>query len=108
VEANLFTTREAFADRRAACADADNTFGWWLLFDHEALSFADVPKAISGGGFAAGARSTFISQPGRHCFGMICEVDLLGAPFGLLLVQIGALALFFLIDGGTGPPRRAA
>ena len=103
IETNLFTTREGFL--RAAAQhvpDAGNTFGWWLLFDHEALSFSDVPQAIT----AVNSLQQSLPTTPRFIFrtritpvleDYVAEVDLLGAPFGLLLVQIGALALFFLI-----------
>lgn len=103
VETNLLTTREGFL--RAATQhvpEADSTFGWWLLFDHEALAFADVPQAITAvddlhQSLPTNPRFIFRTQIATVLDDYVAEVDLLGAPFGLLLVQIGALALFFLI-----------
>ena len=100
VETNLLTTRENFLRAAQHVPDAASTFGWWLLFDHGALPFADVERATAAvEDFRQAIPADFIFRSGIHAAldDYRAEVDRLQASFGLLLVQIGALALFFLI-----------
>ena len=106
IESNLLTTRQGLL--RVATdyvPDTGTTFGWWVFFDHGALSYARRAEAIRSveefhqrllaqfSGMNVMFESRFVPVLEQYEF----EVALLNVPFGLLLLQIGALALFFLI-----------
>lgn len=115
VETNALTTRESFL--RAVTAYVPQTrslFGWRILFDPEQLPYTAIPQAVARlNGFSANLAALF-SAPGSSPVNFVystnlvlllrqyaVEVSLLGAPFGLLLLQIGALVIFFLVAMAT-------
>ncbi len=114
-EANVLTTREGFL--RTALDYVPQTrslLGWRILFDHTRLPYTAIPQAITClDAFAAELQALFAPPEGRpinfvYQTGLAPlldqyagEVRLLGAPFGLLLLQIGALVLFFLVATAT-------
>jgi hypothetical protein len=114
-EANLLTTRESFI--RAAndyIPQTRSLIGWRVLFDHTKLPYSAIPTAISRlNGFAVNMDELLDPTSGRelnfvYTTNLVpvleqyaAEVSLLGAPFGLLLLQIGALVLFFLVAMAT-------
>jgi hypothetical protein len=82
--------------------------GWRLLFDHESLSYMEIPRATTAlGEFHRRALEYVEDELNIPLFYETnladlldqyhLEVGLLNAPIGLLLLQIGALVLFFLI-----------
>lgn len=110
LETNILTTRASFL--RVAedyVPDTGTTFGWWVLFDHNALEYARRADAIAGveafqrrvveQDVAGAEGSTFIfaTQLPAILDEYESEVDTLRAPFGILLLEIGVLALFYLI-----------
>ncbi len=114
-EPNLLTTREGFL--RAATDFIPQTrslIGWRVLFDHTRLPYTAIPEALARlEGFAANLSAIF-APPDARPINFVYEtrlapllrdyageVSLLGAPFGLLLLQIGALVLFFLVATAT-------
>ncbi len=114
-EPNLLTTRESFL--RAALEFVPQTrslLGWRVLFDHTMLPYTEIPLAISRlEGFSTNM-GALLDSPGGPQINFVYstnlisvlaeyarEVSLLGAPFGLLLLQIGALVLFFLVATAT-------
>lgn len=115
IETNFLATRESFL--RVATEYIPQTrslLGWRVLFDHTKLPFSEIPAAIARlRGFAANMQRLFNAPEGRelnfvYSTGLepvlsayALEVGLLGAPFGLLLLQIGALVLFFLVATAT-------
>ena len=108
-ESNLLTTRQSFL--RAAedyVPDTGTMFGWWVFLDHGALEYAHRTDAIASveeferrlvEQDIDGATGTFIftTQLNTILDDYETEVDALRAPFGILLLEIGALALFYLI-----------
>ena len=108
-ETNLLTTRQSLL--RAATdhvPDTGTTFGWWVFFDHGALEYAHRTDAIASldeferrliEQDISGSTNTFIftTQLGTILDDYETEVDTLRAPFAILLLEIGALALFYLI-----------
>jgi ABC-type lipoprotein release transport system permease subunit len=106
IETNLLTTRQGVL--RVATdyvPDTGTTFGWWVFFEHGALSYARRAEAIRGVdefhqrllAQFSGMNPIFESHLASVLDQYESEVALLNVPFGLLLLQIGALALFFLI-----------
>ncbi len=107
----VLTTRASLA--RIVTEFIPQTFiqaGWRVLFDHVALPFSSIPQALAQLGSldnnlreALQATSTerlsFVYQTRLSAVleGYGGEVTVLGAPFGLLLLQLGALVLFFLV-----------
>lgn len=78
--------------------------GWRLILDHPAITLEEIP-AIRGalGGLSERLESlqaSFISvETGLDPLlaEYAVQAKLLGAPFGLIIIQIGALTLFFLL-----------
>ncbi len=114
-ETNALTTRESFL--RAAVDYVPQTrslLGWRVLFDPERLPYTAIPQAVARlNGFSANLTALF-NAPGSQPVNFVystdlvsllrqyaAEVSLLGAPFGLLLLQIGALVIFFLVAMAT-------
>ncbi len=111
VETNLLTTREDFLRvAREFIPQTRSLLGWRVLFDHTQLPFSRAPEAVAHlAGFQEDMAALLNPPQGRQLnfvynTGLIPiltdyaqEVSLLGAPFGLLLLQIGALVLFFLV-----------
>jgi hypothetical protein len=110
VESNLLTTQADFVRVAAQhVPDTGTVFGWWVLFDHDALAFPALLAAtdrldafhqrlltrIASEG--AGLNFIYRSEIIPVLKDYQGEVETLRAPFGLLLLQVGALALFFLI-----------
>lgn len=91
------------------------TVGWRLVFDHTALPFETIPHATAVlREFEKNLQSAIDAVLGdksgkigiKSGIGAVLEryageVGLLGAPFGLLLFQLGALVLFFLVVMGA-------
>ncbi len=115
VETNFLVSRESFL--RVAIDFIPQTrslLGWRALFDHSKLPFSEIPAAIVRlRGFEDNMQRLFNAPEGRELNFVYStdlepvlstyalEVGLLGAPFGLLLLQIGALVLFFLVATAT-------
>ncbi|MBN1966831.1 MAG: FtsX-like permease family protein [Anaerolineae bacterium] len=115
LETNLLTTRESFL--RAATQYVPQTrsvIGWRVLFDHSQLPFSEIPQALTRlQAFDTNLHALLAPAGGRqlnlvYSTSLIPiltqyagEVGLLGAPFTLLLLQIGALVLFFLVATAT-------
>lgn len=110
LESNILTTRASFLRvAEAHVPDTGTTFGWWVLFDHSALEYAHRADAIAGveafkrriveQDVAGAEGSTFIfaTQLPAILDEYETEVDTLRAPFGILLLEIGVLALFYLM-----------
>ena len=114
-ETNVLVSREDFL--RAAVDFIPQTrslIGWRVLFDHTRLPFSEIPIATSLlDGFQRNLQDLFDDPNGPQINFVYetklvpllndyaAEVSLLGAPFGLLLLQIGALVLFFLVATAT-------
>lgn len=114
-ETNVLVSRADFL--RAVVAFIPETrslIGWRVLFDHTRLPFSETPAALArleafsrnlGELFQSpgGPQLNFVYQTnlGPLLSAYAGEVSLLGAPFGLLLLQIGALVLFFLVATAT-------
>jgi len=107
-EANVLTTRNSFI--RVAQEFIPQTMtqlGWRVLFDPTELPYSTIPQATAAlkllnsdldVQFAAqGANLVFTTQLGALLTQYLSEISYLNAPFGLLLLQIGALVLFFLV-----------
>ena len=110
LESNILTTRASVLRvAEAHVPDTGTTFGWWVLFDHSALEYAHRADAIAGveafkrriveQDVAGAEGSTFIfaTQLPAILDEYETEVDTLRAPFGILLLEIGVLALFYLM-----------
>lgn len=114
-EPNALTTRDGFLrTANEYIPQTRSLIGWRVLFDHSRLPYTSIPQAIAvSDGFAANMSALFAPPEGRPInfvfttnLGPVLtqyasEVSLLGAPFGLLLLQIGALVLFFLVATAT-------
>ncbi len=85
-----------------------STFGWRFLFDHEALAFGRIPQAVDQlRGFETTLKRllkdnyqlalVYTTDLPTVLTSYAQEVDLLNAPFGTLMLQVGGLALFFLL-----------
>jgi ABC-type antimicrobial peptide transport system permease subunit len=111
LETNLLTTRASFLRIASRYVPETNTmFGWWVFFNHETLPFSGVSKAtasvndfqkrllaVHGSPDAPAVKVATQSQLATILRDYASEVTVLNAPFGLLLLQIGVLALFFLV-----------
>lgn len=85
-----------------------SAFGWRFLFDHDELAFGRIPQAVEQlRAFEADLTRILKSE---HLLSLAfttglpailtdytSEITLLNAPFGTLMLQVGGLALFFLL-----------
>jgi putative ABC transport system permease protein len=109
-ESNLLMTRASFirvAEQHVP--DSNTVIGWWVTFDHNALAFVDLPDALHQldefhqhllalyAPEGAGLNFIYQSDLVPILEDYRSEVTTLRAPFGLLLLQVGALASFFLV-----------
>ena len=115
VETDMLTTRAGYL--RTATDYIPQTrslLGWRVLFDHTRLPFSRTSEAVVHlEGFRQNMADLLDPPDGRqlnfvyqtelipNLMAYAAEVGLLGAPFGLLLLQIGALVLFFLVATAT-------
>lgn len=111
LETNLLTPRSGFlriATRYVP--DAGSILGWWVLFDHTHLSYTDTERALSSlERFAALSPATFSSGSNfiyRTNLPLVLQeyergTNLASTPFEVLLLQISALALFFLMTNAA-------
>ena len=116
VDANAFTTSASF-DRINAdfIPETRAQIGWRAQLDHNSLDFAQSQAAIStingldtaiedalGNVLGEDAPTlVFTTELGDVLSSYRGEVDQLNAPFSLLLLQLGALVLFFLVVMGA-------
>lgn len=111
-ESNLLTGKAQFLDVAADhVPDTRTTFGWRILFDHSALPFDQVGEMTARlEQFKPTLNTQIIERVDVENLRVLYntelpevlnafagEVTLLGAPFGLVLLQLGALVLFFLV-----------
>lgn len=112
VESNVFVSRAALNQVAASYVpETSLQLGWRVLFDHSRLAFGQLdaaqsaleslPKQLQASIDTAGADDTgrllYQSRLDAVLAGYAGEITRLGAPFGLLLLQLGALVLFFMI-----------
>ncbi|GAB4428780.1 MAG: ABC transporter permease [Anaerolineae bacterium] len=111
LEINVLTTRAGFL-RVAAdyIPETRSTFGWRIYFDHTRLPFgqvddavallatseADLSQRIQDSSGLDDLRALYTTKLPQILKAFTEEVARLNAPFGLVLLQVGALALFFL------------
>lgn len=115
-DAVLFTTPDSV--QRAAAEYMPNTrifAGWWALFDHAALTYTDLDSAAAAATdyqekvtdaltATLGAESTGIVVQTKLPAALrsaVTDISALGAPFVLLLLQLGALVFYFLLVMGA-------
>jgi hypothetical protein len=108
-ESNLLTTRSSMIRIAQHFVPQTTTvIGWRILFDHASQPFSAVEQAAARlddfEGELTGLLQTNLSQrPTYHTNlsetlrAYVGEVTLLNVPFALLLLQIAALVLFFLV-----------
>jgi len=110
--ATLLTTRASFLRiGQQFIPDTRTQLGWRILFDPTRLPYAEIPAAAAQvTAFGARLREllearqlTLVSATELPAIleAYHDEVTHLAAPFGLLLLQIGALVLFFLVVIGA-------
>ena len=115
LETNVFTT-SADAERviNDFLPDTRAQIGWRILFDHGRLSFTDIAQARAQlNGLedtlsealeaATGERVNLVYETNLSSIlaDYEDEIGILNGPFAMLLLQLGALALFFLIVMGA-------
>ncbi|MEP7292872.1 MAG: FtsX-like permease family protein, partial [Chloroflexota bacterium] len=107
-EANLLTTRASFLRVAQQFIPQTRTqLGWRVLFDPTQLPYSRIPQAtarlnefhasLDAQFGAQAANLVYNTQLGAVLTQYLGEISYLNAPFGLLLLQIGALVLFFLV-----------
>jgi hypothetical protein len=110
-ETNLLATREDFLRAAGYIPETRSTFGWRLIFDHSRLPYGSLdgalerlaafkvalPNALLNGTSFEDAQVVYNTKLDEVLEDYQAEVGRLNAPFGLVLLQIGALALFFLV-----------
>lgn len=107
-EANILVTRESLFSTFNNTPDASAVLGWRFLFDHDALAFGRISQAteqvsqfesalssILGG--ENGFSLNFRTQLPAILTNYTSEINLLKAPFGVLMLQLASLMLFFLL-----------
>ncbi|MFN8528821.1 MAG: FtsX-like permease family protein [Anaerolineae bacterium] len=109
IEANVLVTRESLLRiSEQYLPDTGGSFGWRVLFDHQQFPYTQIPQAVEAlDGLRLHSLETIedaLHLPLTYQTNIPAvltayagEVGLLSAPFGLLLLQIGALVLFFLV-----------
>ncbi len=106
--ATLLTDRASFLRvGQQSIPDTRTQLGWRILFDHTRLPYTAIPEAAAQvTAFDVDLRAlmeardlTLVSATELPAVltGYNTEVAHLAAPFGVLLLQIGALVLFFLV-----------
>ncbi len=109
IQADILLERSAFLQVVGTdMPQTRSTFGWHFLFDHEALAFGRIPQAVE----QLNAFETHLKRTLKDDYQLAPvyttdlptvltsyaqEVALLNAPFGTLMLQVGGLALFFLL-----------
>ncbi len=107
-ETNLLTDRASFLKVAQNFVPKTRTqIGWRILFDPTQLEYASIPTAVDHlNDFQASLTAQFKRQNLTPVYnsGLAAvltqyqsEIGYLNAPFGLLLLQVGALVLFFLV-----------
>ena len=87
---------------------ARSTFGWRFLFNHDALAFGQISQAVDQLHAFEASMERIVKTDQQlsliYTTGLPAvltnyqqEVNLLNAPFGTLMLQIGGLTLFFLL-----------
>ncbi len=85
-----------------------SAFGWRFLFDHDALAFGRIPQAVDQLRSFEASLTRLVKDDQQLALvystdlpailnGYTQEVALLNAPFEALMLQVGGLALFFLL-----------
>ena len=111
IEPNIFTTRASMERIPPAYLPQPRVqIGWRVVFDHKALPFSEIDSAVSDlEALETDLRRAFLQRDdiqGTFVYntglpGLLNqyaqEIVFLNVPFGLLLVQLGALVLFFLV-----------
>lgn len=109
MEANILVTRDDLLSViRDYTPQARSALGWRFLFDHDALAFGHIPQAVGQVNsfentlkrileIDYGFSSTFNTDLPRVLTSYSAEINLLNAPFGILMLQVAALVLFFLL-----------
>lgn len=111
ITANFLTTQPQFsAVVPEAMPDPVVRLGWRMQFDHPALPFANLNNALeSVQGFenqlnrsyesilTASNGFVYLTDLPQIFGNYSADSDLLNIPFGLLMIQLGALVLFFLV-----------
>ncbi|MBK8022210.1 MAG: ABC transporter permease [Chloroflexi bacterium] len=106
-EANILMRREDVTRiLREYVPQARSTIGWRMLFDHSSLSFNRLHQAVDQTEVILAAAEQLVEAEDLSLAsatdlpavlnGYADEVNLLNAPFGVLMLQVGGLALFFL------------
>lgn len=108
-EANILVTRDDLLSViRDYTPQASSALGWRFLFDHDALAFGRIPRAVGQVNnfeneltrileVENGFSSTFNTELPIVLTNYSDEINLLNAPFGVLMLQVAALVLFFLL-----------
>ncbi len=102
-EANVFVSR---ADLLSVMIEnvpqARSLIGWRILFDHAALPVGRIAQAVTQArqfeqDLTQNLIPVFVTDLPETLIQYEAELGLLNAPFGVLMLQVGALALFFLV-----------
>lgn len=113
VEANVFVSRESLLQIIGDYTpQASGAMGWRFLFNHHALPFGRLNQASDQIANAQaqleqivetdnGFTLTFTTDLTNVLNAYASEINLLNAPFGVLMLQVAALVLFFLLITAT-------
>lgn len=110
-------TTPGTVERVAAASIPDTRInaGWWALFNHAALNYSDLDAATSAAaGYSDAVTGALTAELGASSTGItvqtklpdilrtsLTDITALGAPFVLLLLQLGALVFYFLLVMGA-------
>ena len=109
VEANVLVSRDdVLRVVGEYTPQARGAMGWRALFDHAALAFGRTPQAVEqAGAFERDVERILETENDltmNYTTGLpnaltsyAAEINLLNAPFGVLILQVGGLVLFFLL-----------
>ena len=107
-ESNLLTTKTSFLHvAQKFVPQTKSQLGWRILFDPSQLAYSTIPDAVVRLNDFRSSLTTqlksqnldtiYTSQLASILSQYFTEIGYLNAPFGLLLLQVGALVLFFLV-----------
>ncbi len=102
-EANLFVSRaDLLSVMIQNVPQARSLIGWRILFDHAALPVGRIEQAVTQTQqfeyeLTQDAIPGYTTELPETLTQYEAELGLLNAPFGVLMLQVGALALFFLV-----------
>ncbi|MCK6580785.1 MAG: hypothetical protein L6Q98_22055 [Anaerolineae bacterium] len=109
VEANILVSRDSLLSILSNdIPQASSAVGWRFLFNHDALAFGRIPQAVEQVqhfddalgqllGAGQGSAPTINTHLPAVLTSYADEINLLNAPFGVLMLQVAALVLFFLL-----------